>query len=452
MTTRREFLKGLAAGSAAAAAGAAALCAGTSFRAAPSTPLSAKRTLGANERIHFAVIGLHGRGYAHLECLRQNAGAAVTHVCDVDRRELDKFAAETKKSFGADPVAVTDFRRVLDARDVDVVTIATPEHWHAPMAIAALQAGKHVYVEKPCSHNPREGELLIAAAKKYGRLVQMGNQQRSSEHTIEIVGKIRTGLIGRPYLGKAWYSNTRGSIGVGQAVPVPGYLDWELWQGPAPRRPYKDNIHPYNWHWFWNWGTGETLNNGTHEVDVCRWALGVDYPEEVTAAGGRYHFKDDWEFYDTLVTSFAYGDRMITWEGQCCQGKKQYGRDRGAAILGTEGTVIVDREGYQVFGLDDKLLDEFSTRRAATTQDLQSIDTMTTRHFGNLIAAIRTGEKLRSPIEDANVSVTMLHLSNIAWKLGRALRLDPRTGHVIGDREAMALWGREYAKGWEPKV
>ncbi len=438
MTTRREFLKGVALGSAGLAAG---LKAG-----------SQARILGANERVNFAIIGLHGRGYAHLECIRQNKDAMVTHVCDVDRRELDKFAAETTKQFQRSPVAETDFRRILEAKDVDVITIATPEQWHAPMAIAGLQAGKHVYVEKPCSHNPYEGELLIAAQEKYGKLVQMGNQQRSSEHTAEIVGKIREGLIGRPYFGKAWYSNTRKAIGTGKVVPVPDTLDWELWQGPAPRRPYKDNIHPYNWHWFWNWGTGETLNNGTHEVDVCRWALGVDYPKTVTASGGRYHFKDDWEFYDTLVTSFEYDDRMITWEGLCCQGKQYHGRSRGATIHGTEGTVLVDRDGYQIFSLDDKLIGEFRLPKTSTTQDLQSIDDMTTRHFGNLIAAIRTGEKLRSPIQEANISVTMLHLSNIAWKHDRALHLDTRNGHILGDEQAMGMWRREYAKGWEPKV
>jgi predicted dehydrogenase len=439
MTSRREFLKGLAVGS-------AGLAAGWSAR-------SYARIPGANERVNFAIIGLHGRGYAHLECIRRNPNTMVTHVCDVDRGELDKFAAAAGKQFLRSPAAVKDFRRVLESKDVDVVTIATPEHWHAPMAIAGMQAGKHVYLEKPCSHNPYEGELLLAAAKKYGKLVQMGNQQRSSPHTIEIIAKIREGLIGRPYFGKAWYSNTRKSIGVGREASVPDSLDWELWQGPAPRRPYKDNIHPYNWHWFWNWGTGESLNNGTHEVDVCRWALGVDYPDLVTASGGRYHFRDDWEFYDTLVTSFAYGDRMITWEGMSCQGKESYGRSRGATIHGTEGTVLVDREGYQVFSLDDKLLDEFTGRKAAaTTRDLRSIDTMTTRHFGNLLSAIRTGEPLRSPIEDGNVSVTMLHLSNIAWKVGRALHLDPRNGHVLNDDGAMAMWRREYEPGWEPKI
>lgn len=438
MNSRRDFLKKAALGTAGLAVG-----------------LNAKsyaRILGANDRVNFAVIGLHGRGYAHLECIRQNKGALVTHVCDVDRRELTKFAAATKKAFNADPVSEIDFRKVLDSKDVDVITIATPEHWHTPMAIMGLQAGKHVYVEKPSSHNPREGELLMLAQKKYGKLVQLGSQQRSSEHTIEIMGKIKQGIIGRPYFAKCWYSNTRASIGVGKPAPVPPELDWELWQGPAPRRPYKDNIHPYNWHWFWNWGTGETLNNGTHEVDLCRWALGVDYPNSVSASGGRYHFKDDWEFYDTLVTSFEYDNAMITWESMSCQGKEYYGRSRGSTIHGTEGTVLLDRAGYQVYDLHDKLLHEVNTEKKNNTQDLQSIDSMTTRHFGNLINAIRDGEKLRSPIEVGNISVTMLLLSNIAWKMNRALRLDKQNGHILDDPEAMKMWGREYEKGWEPKV
>ncbi len=187
------------------------------------------------------------------------------------------------------------------------------------MAIAGLQAGKHVYVEKPCSHDPAEGALLVEAQKKYAKVVQMGTQQRSSPHTIEIVGKIHEGLIGRAYYAKAWYSNTRKSIGFGKPAPVPPQLDWELWQGPAPRRAYTDNMQPYNWHWFRTYGTGEALNNGTHEVDVCRWALDVDYPQRITSTGGRYQFKDDWQFYDTMVTSFAYPDKMISWEGRAAR-------------------------------------------------------------------------------------------------------------------------------------
>lgn len=438
MKSRREFLKDIALGTAGIAVG-----------------LNAKsyaRIIGANDRVNFAIIGLHGRAYAHLECIRQNKDTMVTHVCDVDRRELDKFAVAAEEKFNQIPIKEKDFRRILESRDVDAITIATPEHWHAHMAIMGLQAGKHVYVEKPSSHNPHEGELLVQAQKKYGKLVQLGNQQRSSDHTIEIIKKIHEGLIGKPYFGKCWYSNTRKSIGIGKVVPVPDYLDWELWQGPAPRRAYKDNIHPYNWHWFWHWGTGETLNNGSHEVDICRWALGVDYPSRITASGGRYHFKDDWEFYDTLVTSFEYDEKMITWECMSCQGKEYYGRSRGSTIHGTEGTVLIDRSGYQVFTLNDKLIDEYKTKEKTTTQDLQSIDTMTTKHFQNLINGIRVGENLHSPIEEGNISVTMLQLSNIAWKLNRTLQLNKENGHILDDNKAMELWRREYEKGWELKV
>jgi len=413
---------------------------------------SYSRILGANDRVNFAVIGLHGRGYAHLESIRANSNALVSHVCDVDDRELEKFAAAVKEKFKQNPVKEKDVRRLMESKDVDAVTIATPEHWHTPMAIMALQAGKHVYVEKPCSHNPHEGELLVQAQRKYGKLVQLGTQQRSSPHTIEIVKKIHDGLIGRPYFGKAWYCNTRKSIGVGRLLPVPTYLDWELWQGPAPRRAYKDNIHPYNWHWFWNWGTGETLNNGTHEVDVCRWALGAGYPNKVSSSGGRYHFTDDWEFYDTIVTNFEYDDKMITWEGLSCQGKTTFGRSRGALIHGTEGSVLVDRDGYQVFSLDDKKIDEFTVGTTASTQDLVSADSMTDAHFKNLINGIREGEPLRAPIDVGNVSVTMLQISNISWKVGRTLALQTSDGHIRDDPKAMELWQREYEKGWEPKI
>lgn len=322
------------------------------------------------------------------------------------------------------------------------------------MAIMALQAGKHVYVEKPCSHNPHEGELLVAAQTQYGNVVQMGNQQRSSAHTIEIIGRIHQGLIGTPYVAKAWYANTRKSIGVGRVTPAPATLDWDLFQGPAPRRAYTDNLHPYNWHWFWHFGTGESLNNGTHEVDVCRWALGAGMPMRVTASGGRYHFHDDWQFYDTLVTNFEYADRMITWEGMSCQGKQYYGRSRGATIHGTTGTVLVDRDGFEVYDLDDKKVESFtvSVQAKATSRDLAGMDAMTTDHFRNFIGAITNGETLRSPVAEGNVSVTMLQLSNIAWKTGRACDVDTATGRILRDASAMSMWQRDYETGWEPRV
>jgi predicted dehydrogenase len=244
----------------------------------------------------------------------------------------------------------------------------------------------------------------------------------------------------------------RKSIGFGRVVPVPPELDWELFQGPAPRQAYKDNIQPYNWHWFKTWGTGESLNNGTHEVDVCRWAMGVDYPRSVTSSGGRYHFKDDWQFYDTLVTSFAYGDAMISWEGKCCQGMKYYGRDRGATIMGTTGTVLVDRDGYEIYDLKGNKTSEFKVGQTTSSADLIGRDSMTDAHFANFIAAIQTGEKLRQPVAQGNVAVTMLQLSNIAWEVKRELHLDPSDGKVLGDDQAMNLWGREYEPGWAPHL
>ncbi len=439
MVTRREFLNALA-------LGAAGLAAGT-------TAKSYARILGANDRLNFAIIGLNGRGYAHLSSLKANRTAAqISRVCDVDANILKKFAETVQKETGESPVAERDFRKILESHDVDAVTIATPDHWHAPMAIASLHAGKHVFVEKPCSHNPAEGELLIQAQQKYRKLVQMGNQQRSSPHTIEIIARIHDGIIGRPYMAKAWYVNVRKSIGVGKEGAVPSQLDWELWQGPAPRRPYRDNVHPYNWHWFKNYGTGETLNNGTHEVDVCRWALGVGYPRRITSSGGRYHFKDDWQFYDTLVTSFEYDDCVISWEGKSCQGMKYYGRDRGSIILGTTGTVLVDRDGYEIYDLNGTKTREFKLPSNTSSADLLGADSMTDAHFSNFIAGIRNGEKLHAPVSEGNIAVTMLQLSNIAWEVHRELRIDPSNAHIQNDAEAMTMWHREYEKGWGPQV
>jgi len=440
MITRREFLDTLAVGAAGLAVNA--------------TAKSYAQIMGANDRVTFATIGLHSRGYAHLSALQANKDKShLAYVCDVESTFLDKFADEAQRELGYAPQKERDFRRILDRKDIDAISIATPDHWHTPIAIDGLKAGKNVYVEKPCSHNPAEGALLVEAQKKYNKLVQMGTQQRSSPHTIEIVQKIHNGLIGRAYYALAWYANTRKSIGYGKEVPVPATLDWDLWQGPAPRRPYKDNVQPYNWHWFRIWGTGEALNNGTHEVDVCRWALGVDFPNHVSSSAGRYAFKDDWQFYDTMTTSFEYPDKKLTWEGRCCNGMKLYNRDRGSTILGTTGTVLVDRDGYEVYDLGGKKTDEFRVQKQATSSaDLVGRDSMTDAHFANFIAGITKGEPLHAPIEVGNVAVTMLQLSNIAWEVQRELKLNPSDGKVIGDPEAMKFWGREYQKGWEPTI
>jgi predicted dehydrogenase len=438
---RREFLD-------AAAVTAAGL-------ALSSTAKSYAQIMGANDRLNFAVIGLNGRAYAHLSALKANkAKARISHVCDVESNIMARYVTAVTREMGEAPQTSGDFRKLLALKEVDAITIATPDHWHAPMAIAGVEAGKHVYVEKPCSHNPAEGVMLVAARKKYGKLVQMGSQQRSSPHTIEIVDRIHNGEIGRAYFANTWYGNVRKSIGFGKVVPVPATLDWDLFQGPAPRQAYKDNYQPYNWHWFKTWGTGESLNNGTHEIDVARWALGVDMPKTVTATAGRYHFKDDWQFYDTMVTSFGYDDAEIFWDGRCCNGMKLYGRDRGVCVMGTKGSVVVDRDGYEVYDLKGTKTSEFKVPKDKATSSADTIgaDSMTDRHFANFIAAIQTGEKLRQPIAQGNVAVTMLQLSNVAWEVNRVLNLETKEGKVLHDPEAMKHWGRAYEPGWAPHL
>jgi predicted dehydrogenase len=439
MISRRQFIDTLAMGTAAVAIN--------------SSAKSYAQILGSNDRVNFAVIGLNGRASAHLSSLKANEkNAKITHVCDVESNILQRFVAKTEKSLGYAPATDKDFRKLLTSKDVDAITIATPDHWHAPMAIAGLQAGKHVYVEKPCSHNPAEGAMLVEAQKKYNKLVQMGTQRRSSQMYIDVIGKIHGGLVGDPYYARAWYSNTRKSIGTGKVVPVPETLDWDLFQGPAPRQAYKDNVQPYNWHWFKTWGTGEALNNGTHEVDVCRWALNVGLPKRVTAQGGRYQFKDDWQFYDTLVTSFDYGDKLISWESKSCNGTKMYGRDRGVVIVGTTGSIVLDEAGYEIFDLKGAKTSEQKAGKASQSADLTGADNMTDSHFANFIAAIQKGEKLNQPVESGNVAVTMLQLSNIAWQVEHELKLDQTNGHILNDKEAMNFWGREYEKGWAPHL
>jgi len=439
MISRRTFVNGLAAGVAGSALA--------------STAKSYGQILGANDKLNVAVNGLNGRGHAHLYALHNNSSLArVAYVCDPDDHIRAKYVADAEKVLGYTPKAEKDFRNALASREVDAITVATPDHWHTPMAVLGLKAGKHVYVEKPSSQNPREGELLVAAQLKYGKLVQVGDQQRSSDYTIKMMDKIHNGYIGEPYLAKAWYANTRLSMGIGKPVAVPEWLDWDLWQGPAPRSEYKNNIHPYNWHWLRRYGTGETLNNGTHEVDVCRWALQGEIPEVVTATGGRYQFKDDWQFYDTLITNFKYPGKTLTWEGRSCQGMKVYDRDRGSAISGTKGTVVIDRDGYDVYDWKGKQIDTFRTGHETSTADLIGRDAMTDAHFANFFNSIRGKDSLHSPIEIANITVTMLLLSNVAWFVNRDLHLDTQTAHILNDPDAMMMWAREYQPGWEVTV
>ena len=406
----------------------------------------------ANEKIVVAVVGLNGRGMVHAQNFSRLENAELAYLCDVDSTVLGK-AARSLASHPRPPKAIGDFRRALDDKNVDVISIATPDHWHAPMAMLALQAGKHVYLEKPCGHNARECELLVASQARHKRLVQQGSQQRSSQRTIQALAAIRDGAIGKPYLVRAWYANTRTGIGHGHVAPVPSNLDYDLWQGPAPRTPYRDNVIHYNWHWFRQWGTGEICNNGTHEIDIARLALGVDYPTSVNAYGGRYHYDDDWEFPDTQEVTFEFaGGKTIIWQSSSCNGLLTFGRGRGTAIYGTNGSIVLDRDGYTMYDVKQKVVKEDIEAKRGNGVELTGDDAATSAHMQNLLSAIRTGEALRAPIVDGAKSVLACHLGNISQYTGRKLSIDPATGHVVGDAEAMTFWSREYAPAWAPTV
>ncbi|HEX9483530.1 MAG TPA: Gfo/Idh/MocA family oxidoreductase [Gemmatimonadaceae bacterium] len=440
MTTRRDFIKQTSA----AGLGAAAMS---------RLPIGIPRFAGSpNEKVVVAVIGLNGRGMVHVQNFSQLANSEVAYLCDVDSAVLAK-AASSPALGGRTPRLIGDFRRALDDKDVDVISIAAPDHWHAPMAILALKAGKHVYVEKPCGHNPHEGELLVAAQRKYGKHVQQGSQQRSSPTTIEALQMIREGAIGKPYMVRSWYANTRSGIGHGKPAPVPATLDYELWQGPAERTPYRDNVIHYNWHWFRRWGTGEICNNGTHEIDIARLALGVDFPTSVTSSGGRYHFDDDWEFPDTQEVTFEFdGGRRIVWQGQSCNGLRLFERGRGNAIYGTDGSIVLDRDGYVQYDVKEKLVKQNMEAKGGTGVDLTGDDGATASHMRNFLGAIRTGETLRAPIADGAKSVHLCHLGNIAQYTRRQLRINPATGVLVEDPDASKYWSRTYAKGWAPSL
>ena len=446
-TNRRNFIKK-------ATAGVAGVALGTSASA-----MSAKsygKVVGANDRINLAIMGLGRRVKAYIEPIAsKKSNVELLYLCDVMTSQREKAA----KSFGAElknkPTLENDFRKILEDKQVDAIFNATPDHWHTPGACMAMEAGKHVYVEKPCSHNPKEGEIIVGFQQKFNKVVQMGNQQRSSPESIEIIKDIHDGVIGKAYKARAFYTNGRGEVPVPKKQAPPKGLDWELFQGPAPRKAYEHDTWDYNWHWYgWDYGTAEMGNNATHELDVARWALDVKYPEHVGVSAGKFHYENDgWEMYDTMDATFRFaGNKFIQWDGQSRNRYNIYGASRGTIIWGSKGSVFVDRSGYQLYDIKGKLIKNSKAEGNESGTALGGGGDMTTKHAVNFFEAIRGKEKLTSPIEQGVVSQLLTHYANISYRIGgRSFDVDDTNGRIF-DREAMKYWGREYEPGWEPKL
>ena len=441
--SRRNFIKKTALGTAAVSIG--GVLSGFSAK-------SYRSIIGANERINVGIMGVNSRGLALATNFAGQKNCNIIYISDVDSRAAEKCIAGVAQITGNTPKSAPDFRKALEDKDLDAMVVATPDHWHAPAALLAMKAEKHVYLEKPCSHSPREGEILLKAASKYNRVLQMGNQRRSWPNVIKAIEEIKAGAIGKPYFGKSWYTNNRPSIGVGKEAGVPDWLNWDLWQGPAPRMPFKDNYVHYNWHWFWHWGTGEALNNGTHMVDLLRWGMGVDYPLRVSSNGGRFHYRDDWETPDTQVISIDFKEGFtMTWEGRSCNARNIEGSSVGALFFGDKGSLLItggngyticDVTGKEIRSVQDK--EKIDPRNAASPA--QQLDAL---HIQNFFDGITKGAGLRSNIDSGHKSTLLVQLGNIAQRVGRSLDINPENGHIINDKEAAGLWCRKYEKGWE---
>jgi predicted dehydrogenase len=405
------------------------------------------RSSSPNSKVVIAVIGAsrntkggNGRGAELAVAFAGLKNTEVGAVCDVDAFNAGKAAEEVGKKAGKPPRSEKDFRRLLEDKEIDAVVIATPDHWHAPAAILACAAGKHVYVEKPCSHNAEEGALLVAAARKHQRHVQHGTQRRSWPGIQEAMAKLHEGAIGKVLSAKAYYFNARPMIGRGKEVPVPSGLDWALWQGPAPERPFKDNYVHYHWHWFWHWGTGELGNNGVHMIDVCRWGLGVDYAKKITSAGEKLRYDDDQETPDTNVAGFDFGGKSITWECRSWAAKTPLDPAVDCVFYGEKGVLTIQGSAYKIYDLAGK---ETGTGTGPGGND---------GHLENFIETIRGNAKLNAEIEEGHKSTLLCHLGNVAWRTGDTVHFDPAAGKIARSDAAKALWGREYRAGWEPKI
>jgi len=421
---RRDFLKKSTKGVAGVAAGVAAIRTGWTGYA-------------ANDEVRMAVIGVHGRGNHHAKVWTGMKGVRVVALCDPDERAMNAPARGVKTGTGVTPKLYPDIRKLLQDKEVDAVSIATTNHWHALATIWACQAGKDVYVEKPASHNVFEGRKMIEAARKYKRIVQVGSQGRSASSVRKAIELMSDGAIGDVFMAKGLCYKKRNSIGTKPNEPVPDKVNYDLWLGPAPEQPYNGNFVHYNWHWFWDFGNGDMGNQGVHQMDIARWGMGNRWPVKINAGGGRYGYKDQGETPNTEICTFTYDDgRILVFETRGRFTNDEGGVKVGNLFYGSKGWLAVNGTGgpYDLYlGDNDK----------QPRQQGKGLD-----HFANFIDAVRKRDPgiLMAPVEEGVISAGLCHLGNIAYRLGRTLTFDPKTETFPGDAEANKMLTRNYRK------
>lgn len=423
MTNRRDFVF------ASAAVGAATAVHQSSVAAA------------GDKELRIGVMGL-SRGVSLAEDFEKSEGVDVAYLCDVDDARAESVVRQFNQKLNADAKVVRDFRQMLEDPELDILICAAPNHWHAPATIMACKAGKHVYVEKPCSHNPREGEWMIEASEKFDCLVQMGTQRRSAPGTREAMQRLHDGAIGEVHLARCYYHNLRGSIGSGNEAEIPDNLDYELWQGPVVRKPYRSNLVHYNWHWFWHYGGGELANNGVHGLDLCRWGLQVDYPIRTMSSGGRYWFEDDQETPDVQSVVYEFeGKKQIAWDSLSCN---KHGPGLMATFYGDQGALELDSDGqYRQYDRNNKLVHTGEDSSVGQPE-----------HIANFLEAVRKNDRsmLTQPITEGHISTMLCHLGNIAYRTQRTVQSDPTNGRILNDKEQQKYWQREYDPAWVDAV
>jgi predicted dehydrogenase len=402
--------------------------------AAAATTLSALSALRAadkpSDKIVLAFMGLHGRGRGLLKGLSSFADVEVAYLCDPDENVIPNALKELNGQQQGAPKIEKDFRRALDDKEVTALVIAAPDHWHALATVWACQAGKHVYVEKPASHNVVEGRRMVEAARRYDRVVQLGTQRRSGAHFASAAEFVRSGKLGKVPFARTCIAGNRPSIGHKADEPVPKGVDYDLWLGPAPLRPFNPNRFHYQWHWNWDYGTGELGNNGIHALDTARWVLGLDAPQRITCGGGKYFYDDDQQTPDTQIVMYDFENTCLTWEHRIWSKTGFEGESFGVVLYGEKGTLIFDKKGWHVSD---------GVEASDKASDIER------PHLRNFLDCVKDGKRPNADIEEGHKSTRLCHLGNIAFRTGRTLRFDATT-ESLDDPEANKLLGRTYRK------